>query len=271
MDIYIEDGFSIARIKIEDSDSNYNYIIWCNKTKECAVIDPIDPIILLNFIRDNGLMVRYVINTHCHPDHISGNDPILKVSLSLISKALVHPLGVELIGTRYETVDEGDIIKFGEVEIQVIHTPGHCPEHISLIVGNNIFVGDTVFLAGAGNTLHRGVIEDLYQSLSRIRELPDEYRMFVGHDYAETNLKFALDIDPNNQAAKNKLEEIVEVKSEDIELPPSTLGEEKKYNPFMRYDDKDILDGLSSRNSDMNTDPQSVFIELRELRNNWTS
>lgn len=271
MDIYNEDGFSIARMRIEDSDNNYNYIVWCNKTNECAVIDPIDPIRILNFIRDNGLMVKYVINTHCHPDHISGNDPILKVSLSLISKALVHPLGVELIGTRYETVNEGDTISVGDIEINVIHTPGHCPEHISLIIGNNIFVGDTVFVGGCGNIKHRGVVEDLYQSLSKIRELPDEYRMFVGHDYAESNLKFALDLDPNNEAAKTKLKEIEKATSDNKVIPPSTLGEEKKYNPFMRFDEAILIDELKKRNSELEAEPGSVFKELRELRDDWTS
>ncbi len=270
MDIYIEDGYTIARIRIPDSDSNYNYIVWCNKTNECAVIDPIDPISLLDFIREHELMVRYVINTHCHPDHISGNDPILKVSLSLISKALVHTLGAERIGTRYETVDEGDIVKVGELEIKIIHTPGHCPEHISLIIGDNIFVGDTVFVAGCGNVKHRGVVEDLYKSLARIRELPDEYRMFVGHDYAETNLRFALNVDPNNEYAKDKLEEIEENIEEGIDIPPTTLGEEKKYNPFMRFDDPEIMQELRKRNPDLKADPESVFKELRALRGEWT-
>ncbi len=269
MDIYTESGYGIARLRIKDSDNNYNYIIWCTETKECAVIDPIDPISILNFIRDNGLMVKYVINTHCHPDHISGNDPILKVSLSLISKALIHPLGEELIGTRYETVNEGDVISVGNLEIKVMHTPGHCPEHISLILGNNVFVGDTLFLSGCGNTHHRGVVEDLYQSVSRLRELPDDYRVFVGHDYAGANLRFALDIEPQNKDTAKKLDDTTKAAAEGREAPPTTIGEERTYNPFMRYDVTEVIEELKKRNPEQKADPASVFKGLRELRNEW--
>ena len=271
MDIFDSSGLGIVRIKISESDSNYNYIVWCNKTNECAVIDPIDPIVLLNFIRDNDLMVKYVINTHCHPDHISGNDAIIKVALTNISKILVHPEGIERVSPRSSTIDEGDIIKVGNQEIKVIYTPGHCPEHVTLLAGDYAFVGDTLFLSGCGNTKFRGVTEDLFSSIDKkLRTLPDETSILVGHDYAEKNLEFALDIEPGNEAAKSKLEEIQSAKSKGAEPRPTTIGEEKSYNPFLRYDAPQVVEELKKRNPELDPSPVSVFKELRSLRDSWT-
>lgn len=272
MDIFTEHGLGIARIRIEESDSNYNYVVWCEETGECAVIDPLDPIGILNFIRDRGLMVKYVIDTHCHPDHIAGNDPIIKVSLTYISKILVHPLGLERVSPRCAAVDEGDVIQIGKQGIRVIHTPGHCPEHITLIVGENVFVGDTLFVSGCGNTKHRGVVSDLFNSIdSKLRTLPENYRIFVGHDYADENLGFALDIEPGNEAAKNKLEEIRAARAANEEPRPTTIGEEKLYNPFMRYDVPRVVEELQKRNPELGAGPEEVFKELRALRDDWTS
>jgi len=271
MDIFQKSGLGIARIKIQESDSNYNYIAWCEDSRECAVIDPIDPIALLNFIRDRDLRVKYVINTHCHPDHISGNDTIIKVSLTNISKILVHPEGLERVSPRSSGIDEGDIIKIGNQEIKVIYTPGHCPEHITLLAGDYAFVGDTLFVSGCGNTKFRGVAEDLFNSIdTKLRTLPDDTKILVGHDYAEKNLRFALDLEPGNEAAQSKLEQVISATTEGKEPAPTTMGEEKGYNPFMRYDVPEMVEELKKRNPELDTSPVGVFKELRSLRDTWT-
>ena len=226
MEIIEENGYGICRFKVRDSDSNYNYIVWCVQTMQSAVIDPLDIQEIMNFIRERDLTIKYIINTHAHPDHIQGNDELQRLTSS---KILIHPMGRKYLSRESEGVDEGDLIDIGNVRIKVIHTPGHCPEHTSLILGNNVFVGDTLFLSGCGNTRFRGNVEDLYRSLTfALKPLPENFKVFCGHDYSVKNLKFSLDIEPDNEPAKKKLGEIQKMYSQGIELSSSTIGEEKQ-------------------------------------------
>lgn len=267
MDVFEESGFGIARIRIEESDSNYNYIIWCSETLESAVIDPLNAYAILDFIRERGLTVRYIINTHAHPDHIEGNNAILKVTTA---KILIHPRGTEFVAPRYEAIEENSIINLGRQQINVLHTPGHCPEHVSLILGNNIFVGDTLFLSGCGTTKFRGNVDELYETVAfKLRTLPDNFRIFCGHNYAEKNLLFALNIEPENRAAKAKLEEVRKFFDKGKEPPPTTIGEEKQYNPFLRFDEASLITEIKKRKPSLEQEPESIFRELREMRNNW--
>lgn len=263
MHVLNEDGFTIHRFLVEHSASNFNYIISDDETRECIVIDPIDVITILNIIRENELKVKYVINTHTHPDHIHGNDPVIKVFLN--SKILVHKNGLDNVSPRSETIDEGDEVSFGKHKIKVHYTPGHCPDHIALEIGKYLFIGDTVFVAGCGNTRFGGDPEILYDTFeNKIMNMDESLKLLVGHSYAANNLKFTLSVDPGNETVKNKLSE-VESKGESI----TTLAEEKKYNPFMRLGDAAIISNLKKDDPDMSDDPKSVFLKLRELRNNW--
>ena len=267
MDVYEESGFGIARIRIKESDSNYNYIIWCRQTLESAVIDPLDANTILDFIRERGLTVRYIINTHAHPDHIEGNNAILKVTTA---KILIHPNGTEFVAPRYETIEENSIINIGMQQINVMYTPGHCPEHVSLILGSNIFVGDTLFLSGCGSTKFRGNIDELYETIAfRLRTVPENFRIFCGHNYAEKNLLFSLNIEPENGAAKTKLKEVRNFLDKGREPPPTTIGEEKQYNPFLRFDEPSLVNELRKINPSLGTKPETIFRELREMRNKW--
>lgn len=275
MEIVENAKFGIARYLIDDDGQNYNFIVWCQETSECAVIDPSLPVAALKFIAEKGFKTRYVINTHAHPDHISGNDPIIKVSLmnfsdSRASKILVHPAGKHLVSQRSGSIEDGDIISLGNIEIKVIHTPGHCPEHVALLLDDYLFAGDTLFSAGCGNTHHRGNVEELYASIAfKLGVLPDDTKLFYGHEYTLNNLKFAHDLEPDNKAVTEKLEMIEGIDLSDSYPPIPTLGEEKTYNPFLRFDSPELIASVQKKIPETGDDPFEVFKSVRMLKDQW--
>ncbi len=259
MEIFNCGQFSIIRFSVPKSDSNYSYAVCCSETGKCAVIDPLSPGEIIDYIASKGMSAEVIVNTHSHPDHIAGNDSAAKATGAPV---VSHALAAEKTGAR-QTVGEGGGIAFGNLSFSVMHTPGHCPDHITLLIDGNAFVADTLFLSGCGNTRFGGNVDDLFNSVRRLGQLDDKTRIFCGHNYAETNLEFALSIEPDNADAKRKLDEVRTNGN-----PVSTIGEEKLYNPFMRCGNESVVEKMREAFPSARSEAE-IFAGLRALRNNW--
>jgi hydroxyacylglutathione hydrolase len=161
------------------SFQNFAYIIGDDETKTAAIVDPAwDVDRLLSLCEENGLKVALVMNTHSHHDHVQGNDLVAKRTGAKIVAHEKSPVQKDI------PVKEGSLIALGSLRIQVIHTPGHCPDHVCFLANAKLLTGDTLFVGECGRTdLAGGNSSDLYDSLNKLMKLPDSTEVYPGHDY----------------------------------------------------------------------------------------
>jgi hydroxyacylglutathione hydrolase len=261
----------VERIWTGNAYRNYNYLIACPESGEALAIDPLDHQKCLGAARAKGWQITQILNTHEHHDHTGGN------------AAVVAATGAKLIahhraGARIEGVDRGvqagDVIKVGKtVELECMDTPGHTMCHICLRSHTDrpaLFSGDTLFCAGAGNCHNGGNVEDLYTTFAeQLAKLSDDTRIYPGHDYIENNLKFTLAREADNVAARELLPQVTG--HDPARAVVTTLGEEKRFNTFMRLTSASVIAGLRESFPELpaKPDPKTVFVKLRELRNRW--
>lgn len=166
--------------QVKGKGDNYSYVIADDTTGEGVVVDPsYNAELLLELTGENNFKIKYVINTHHHRDHTAGNGELRS---KLGSQIVAHELSD--VDKDLEVVD-GDLLKVGNVNIKVIHTPGHSPDSICLLIDNRLLTGDTLFVGECGRTDTRGgSSEDMYNSLfNKIGKLDDDIEVFPGHDY----------------------------------------------------------------------------------------
>ncbi len=230
-----------------------------------VAIDPGDATPLINYLQKNSLDLKTILITHHHADHVGGLD-VLKNRY----KIDVYAPKREFIQGVTHSVDEPDMIRlsdFGE-PIKVINVAGHTRGHIAYFWRKNLFCGDTLFSAGCGR-IFEGTVEQMYTSLQKILELPDDTKIYCAHEYTLQNLKFALRVEPNNCLVQDKLNQVLRLSQLHLPTLPSLLSVEKEINPFLRCSAPEIIQMTSEYAGLPLVSELEVFRCLRELKNNY--
>ena len=249
------------------------YLLACEKTHEAIAIDPLDHALCLQVAKEKGWTIKTVANTHHHHDHIGGNDPVIS---STGAKLVAHIEAMNAIPNVDRGLNAGDVLRCGDLTIEVMDTPGHTMSHICLYYEGSdtempaLFCGDTLFNAGVGRCDFGGEPSILHKTFEeQIFLLSDNVRIFPGHDYIENNLEFTLDREPDNQSAKQLRDKFKN--GLDAESFISDIGLEREINVFFRLDEHQVRLGIAdSLKVDVNSlNRQKTFIGLRGLRDNW--
>ena len=241
---------------------NYAWVIHSDQEEDCAIVDPGESEPVINYLEREGLTPRWILATHHHADHTGGIKSLLDeygdVSV-LCSRADKNRVPSATMG-----VDDEERVSVAGAEAVALLVPGHTLGSVAWWFPNEaaLFTGDTLFGGGCGR-LFEGSPEQMHASLSRLRALPEETAVYCGHEYTEKNLLFARGVVPDDVAVLERLEETSRKRQDGRPTIPSSIGVEKKTNPFLRAGEEPLMQAAGK------SDPVSTFAELRRRRDSF--
>ncbi|KAL8440539.1 hypothetical protein Efla_003210 [Eimeria flavescens] len=251
-------------IPIPTLSDNYAYLVIDKKTKAAACVDPAEPEKVVAAAKQHGVTLQTCLCTHRHSDHSGGNVKI---------KSLLP--NIEVVCSAYEetpgrTKARKLHVSTGDLLVKVLHAPCHTAGHVLYYMESRtdmnekpiIFTGDTLFLAGCGR-FFEGDAAQMHKALKKIAALPSETLVYCGHEYSVANLQFAATVEPNNAILSSKLDWAKKQRAAGKPTIPSSIGEEKGYNPFMRVDKPEVQKAAGAPQGD---EVQTLHI-LRERKN----
>lgn len=242
---------------------NFGVLLHDPVTGATAAIDAPEADPVEAALKATGWKLTDILVTHHHADHTDG---ILALKAKYGCRVVAPAAEKAKIPAVDETVREGDTVKVGTLTANVIETPGHTLGHIAYwFHGEQLaFVGDTLFSIGCGRVIE-GTPEQMWRSLVKLRDLPDDTEIYCGHEYTAANIKFALTIEPNNKALTARAAQAEAQLAKGEPTIPVTIGEEKKTNPFLRADVPEVAAGIGMAGKPA----AEVFTEIRARKNKF--
>lgn len=236
---------------------NFAYLV-IDGSGRCAVVDPGEAAPVEAALAREGATLAAVWATHHHHDHVGGVAALVAAHPGLEVVAGVNDAAKTPHVTR--TLEDGDHVELGALRARCIHNPGHTLGAISFVVNGCVFTGDTLFGGGCGRVFE-GDAAMMHASLMRLAQLPDDTRVYFGHEYTAANLRFAAAVEPGNPA--------VAARAAALGAPstPSTIADERATNPFLRSAEPAVIDAARARGAA--GDPVSVFAAVRAWKDGF--
>jgi hydroxyacylglutathione hydrolase len=257
-------------------EDNYLWIISSDEPGKrdglcpAYVVDPGDGKIILDALEYNKLNLKGILVTHHHFDHIGGIEDLTdEFNLTVFGPEL------ERIPSRTRSLRGGEMVKLNGLgcEAEVLFVPGHTKGHIAYHFKSGfehpvLFCGDTLFAGGCGRLLG-GTADQLFESLELLKSLDPETRIYCAHEYTVANLKFALEVEPNNPAVQQRFADAEAARERGQPTVPSRLQDELETNPFLRCEVPEVVASAMARMPDYGDDPLSVFTILRKWKDGF--
>jgi len=236
---------------------NFTYLV-IDDDGRCAVVDPGEAAPVEAALAREHAELAAVWATHHHPDHVGGIGELIaqRTGIEVVIGAIDAPRTAHV--TR--KLDDGDQVTLGGLRARCIHNPGHTLGAISFVIGDSVFTGDTLFAAGCGR-LFEGDAAMMHASLMRLAALPPQTKVYFGHEYTASNLKFAAAVEPDNVAVARRTTALATPST------PSTIADERATNPFLRSTEPAVIAAAKARGAA--GDPVSVFAALRGWKDSF--
>ena len=245
---------------------NYMWLIRGRANpRAVAVVDPGDAAPVLAALATDGLSLAAIFATHHHADHVGG-------VARLVAETGARAFGParERMPARVEGLSGGDVASVPELglEFRVLDIPGHTAGHIAYVGHGAVFCGDTLFSAGCGR-LFEGTPDQMLASLEALAALPEDTLVYCGHEYTEANLRFAMSLEPANSAIMDYVKRAAALRAQGLPTLPSSIGLEKRVNPFLRTRHENVKSSAERRAGRMLPTAVAVFAEIRSWKDTF--